>query len=549
MTHLDLQDTTSFTPLFQKILNNRGFIEATAIEQYISGGLESLTDPFQMKGMDVAVDLIRGCIDEQKTILIHGDYDVDGVTATALVSRTLEVLGAPFIPFVPDRMQDGYGVSERAIRENYEKGARLLITADCGVTAHSQIAAARSMGMDVVVIDHHRIPEEGLPNANAILNPRREDCSYPCKELSAAGLAFKLSQALIGERAFSFLDLAALSTVCDVAPLVEENRVIVKKGLEVLSKRSNPGIQALSSEASIKVRDMNVGHIGFMLGPRINAAGRMSSPEIALRLLMTSSDKEAKSLASILEQENKERQKEERQTLKEAVAIVEQTINFTRDRVIVVGKEGWHAGVIGIVAARLVDKFNRPAVVIAFEQGEGKGSGRSIKGFHLFNAMASCKDLFESFGGHEQAAGLSMSVKNLEVFRKQINEFAAKEYEGKTFKKKIPVEMDIALEDLRPGFVRELKLMEPHGVGNARPTFQTKGLQIKSVPKKLSPQTLKLWLTDGIFTLEALWSDRSREQFPALTQNTTVDVIYAVKTKVWDGIESLVLEVKDLTLA
>ncbi len=534
------------SPLFTALLEKRGFTDPGKIHAFFSADLHSLQDPFQMKGMAGAVELIRKSVRNRTLILVHGDYDVDGVTGTALMSRVLAVLGADFSTFLPHRSEDGYGVSARAIQKAHSKGARLLITVDCGITAHEQIALARSLEMEVIVIDHHRIPENGLPSASAILNPRQDNCAYAFKELSAAGLAFRLAEALLGPKAFDSLDLAALSTVCDVAPLIEENRVVVKYGLELLGKRANPGLCALSSAAGIKAASFNSGHLGFSLGPRINAAGRMSSPEIALRLLLTESPKEAESLAAILEEENKSRQKEEKQVQKEAVAEVERTFNFNRDRVIVAAREGWHPGVIGIVAARLVDQFHRPAVVIALEKGKGKGSGRSIKGFHLFNALDSCKPLFEEFGGHEQAAGLSILAANVAAFRARVNDYARDNYDPSIFEKKIPVDLEISFRDLGAGFVRELKRMEPHGAGNPRPAFLTRGLEIKTKPMMPWPQAFQFWLTDGVQTLEALWNDRAGTGISGFEKGNKIDLIYSLKTKTWNGQESLVLEVKQM---
>lgn len=546
MTGIGASPSLSFSPLFTELLKKRGFVDPEQIRVFFSADLQSLQNPLEMKGMPEAVELIRNASRNRTPVLVHGDYDVDGVTGTALMSQVLAFLEVDFSTFLPHRSEDGYGVSSRAIQNAHQKGAKLLITVDCGITAHEQIALARSLGMDVIVIDHHRIPENGLPPASAILNPRQNDCAYAFKELSAAGLVFRLAEALLGAQAFRFLDLAALSTVCDVAPLIEENRVVVKYGLELLGKRTNPGLSALSDGAKIRTAVFNTGHLGFALGPRINAAGRMSSPEIALRLLLSESPKEAESLAVILEEENKARQKEERQVLAEAVSEVERTVNFNRDRVIVAAREGWHPGVIGIVAARLVEQFHRPAVVIAFENGKGKGSGRSIKGFHLFNALESCKALFEEFGGHEQAAGLSILSANIAAFRAQVNDYARTQYAPSVFEKKIPVDLEISFGDLNAGFVRELKLMEPHGAGNPRPAFLTRGLEIKSKPQALSPQTIQFWMTDGNLTVEAIWNDRSRQGLSGFEKGMKVDLIYGLKTKTWNGQESLVLEVKQM---
>jgi single-stranded-DNA-specific exonuclease len=537
----------SFSPLFSKLLALRGFTDPAQLEAFLDLSLERLEDPYRMKGMAEAVERIRKALRNGEKILVHGDYDVDGVTGTALMARTLALLEADFSTFLPDRSEHGYGVSERAIEDGAKKGITLLITVDCGIAARKPLETARRLGMETLVIDHHRVPAEGLPPAAVILNPQQHDCTYPCKDLSAAGLVFKLSQALLGKRAFQFLDLAALSTVCDVAPLKQENRIIVKKGLELLSDRTHPGIRALASAASIKARDMNVGHIGFMLGPRINAAGRMSSPEIALRLLMTESDKEAESLASVLEEENKARQKEERQTVQEAIAQAERICNFNRDRVIVVAKDGWHAGVIGIVASRLVDKFHRPSVVIALDGAKGKGSGRSIKGFNLFNALDACKEHFVEFGGHEQAAGLSIMEDRVADFRAKVNQHARDHYDGKTFVREVPVDLEIRFEDLKTEFLTELELLEPHGAGNPRPIFMTRDLEIKSKPEKATYGDIyKFWVTDGTLTLEAVYSDRTGDGISFVQKGRRIHLAYTLKSKVWNGVPSLSLDVKEL---
>lgn len=539
----------SFSPLFTKLLSARGLTQAEDIEFFLSADLKDLHDPLLMKGVSGAAERIRQAVRSKEKILIHGDYDVDGITGAAVVARTLSKLEAICSVFLPDRKEDGYGVSEDAIRRGAGEGVKIIITVDCGITAKSQIELARSLGLDVIVIDHHKIPAEGLPPANFILNPLQEDCAYPFKELSAAGLAFKLSCALLGPEAHSLLDLTTLSTICDVAPLISENRILVKRGLEQLSKRTNPGLRALAASAKMRAREINVGHVGFMLGPRINASGRMSSPQIALRLLMTDSAREAQSLAQILEEENKARQREERQVLKEAIREAERTFHMNRDRVIVVARDGWHAGVIGIVAARLVERFHRPAVVIAIAKGMGKGSGRSIKGFHLYEAFAACAHLMEEFGGHAQAAGLVIREDQVADLRKKINEAAHEKYERDVFIKQTPVDLEISLSELRASFLDELKLLEPHGAGNPRPIFLTKGLRLRGKPLQISPQSYKFWLTDGTVTAEALWADRAELGSSWLSEAPEVlDIAYSVKTKIWDGIESLVLEVKEFKL-
>lgn len=499
-----------------------------------------------MKGLSAAVGRIQQAIRQGEKILIHGDYDADGITATAILGRTLNLLKADFATFLPERTRDGYGVSESAIRDARKLGTSLLITVDCGIAAHHEIQVACGLGMDVIVIDHHKIPAEGLPGTSMILNPQQTDCDYPFQGLTAAGLVFKLSQGLIENRVFRFLDLVALSVVSDVAPLVGENRILVKQGLKSIGETPNLGLQALAAVSGIRGKTMNVGHLGFILGPRINACGRMSTPDIALRLLMTENRKEAESLAHVLDEENKMRQREERQTLREAIWDVEHTVNFNRERILVVARDGWHQGVVGIVASRLAEKYHRPAIVIALEGDSGKGSGRSIRKFDLFRALQASGDVLEEFGGHELAAGLVVKKENLAEFRERINRYAQQEYSSDVFVKEVPVDLELSLSDFHSDFIQELKRLEPHGVGNPRPVFLTRGLEIKAKKTPAHAHSLQFWVTDGILTYEAVWQNRTGDGMPDLATGKTVDLFYTVKTRVWDGMESLVLEVKDI---
>jgi single-stranded-DNA-specific exonuclease len=536
----------SFTPLFMQLLRARGLEQPEAIQSFLYPETGHLENPFAMKGVREAAEMIRKAARERIPVLIHGDYDVDGITGTALMARTLEKLEAEFYCFLPERSQDGYGVSARCFEMAAEKKAGLLITVDCGITAHKAIDKARSLGMSTIIIDHHRITEQGLPEADIILNPLQSGCAYPFKELSAAGLVFKLSQALLGTQALDFLYLAAISTVCDVAPLTGENRILVKKGLEILSKRNQTGLNALMETGKLKAQILNTGHLGFMIGPRINAAGRMSSPEIALRLLLTGSAREAASLAKALEEENRIRQKEESQVTREACAQVEKTFHFNRDRVIVAAQKSWHAGVIGIAASRLVDRYYRPSIVIAIDGEKGKGSGRSIKGFHLFNALESCRDLFLEFGGHEQASGLSIEAGKIPELRRRINEYAHEKCGPDIFVRKIRADLEIQISELRSVFVRELELLEPHGAGNPRPVFLSRNLTVKTKCEKIYGDTYKFFVTDGTIMQEVLWQDPRGEMLPALAKGARLDLAYNVRSRNRDGLESLSLDAKHI---
>ncbi len=535
-----------YSPAFQKLLEKRGLTDPQAIESFLNPDLSRLHDPFLMKNMREVKARLEAAIRDKEKILIHGDYDADGITGVAVMVKMLEKLGGDFITFLPERERDGYGVSGEAIRKAHQEGARLLITIDCGITAREEIRLARSLGLEVIVIDHHRLPADGLPDTGFILNPLQEDCPYPFKDLSAAGLVFKLAQSMIGKSAAEWLDLVAISTISDIAPLRGENRTLVKFGLQALGERKNIGVQCLAEIAKLKSLKIDTGHVGFVLGPRINAAGRMSSPDTALRLLLTPSKREAASLANILNEENKARQRQEREMTREAIAKVERTVNFNKERVIVVDGREWHQGVIGIVASRLVEKYERPAIVISVEGGAGKGSGRSIKGFHLFNAMQSCAGQLEEFGGHEQAAGLSILEKNINRFRESINEYALANLDPAIMARAVSIDLEIGWKDLTSVFIQELGLMEPFGVGNPRPVFLTRRLRVRSSPRKVYGETYEVVVSGEGVNYPARINEKIMYRLAAGRPETKYDLAYSVRTRVWDGIETLSLDAKEM---
>jgi len=537
-----------FSPLFLKLLEKRGLLTPEAIQSFLFPDLKSLFDPFEMKGMSAAVERIRRAVIHRDPILIHGDYDVDGVTGTAIVAKLLEKLGATYSTFLPERERDGYGVSVRAIRESAASGTKILITVDCGVAAESQIKVARELGLDVIVIDHHRIPATGLPAANIILNPLQTDCPYPCKELSAAGLAFKLAQAFLGDDAFEFLDLAAISAIGDVVPLQSENRIIVKKGLEVIAAQKRVGIAALLAVSKIKTSKVSVGQVGFQLSPRINAAGRMSSPDVALRLLLTESLREASSLASILESENETRKTIERRCTKEAIEWVERTANFNRDKVLVAASDKWHVGVIGIVAARLVEKFHRPSIVIGFQEGVGKGSGRSIPGFNLFIALQYSSETLITSGGHAQAAGLSIQPSQVDAFRTKINQYAAENFDVKHLHRQVHEDLEIKFSELSEKFISEIAMLEPHGMGHSHPKFLSRGLKMISSPKKSPIGIYDAVVSQGSEKYVMQLKEDDYLKLIGLPQEGVFEAVYEVRKKSWNGVESIVLAAKQVEI-
>ncbi len=535
----------NFTKTFLELLAVRK-IEPSQIDEFLFPKLTSLHSPRTMKNFDKVRDRILNAVKNKEKILVHGDYDVDGVTSVAIMAKTLKVLGAKFETFLPERETDGYGVSENAVKYAKEKNVGLFITIDCGISAKTEVELAKSLSIDFAIIDHHRIPAEGAPDTEYIVDPQQNDCDYPFKDLTAAGLAFKFARELIGDKAFDFLDFVALSTISDVAPLTGENRVLVKFGLDKLSNRENVGVRELAIIAKVKTSKIDTAHVGFMLAPRINAAGRMSSANKSLKLLMTESKEEAEQIAKALDDENKERQKIEREATQNAIRKIEATVNFNREKVLVVSGEGWHRGVIGIVASRLVEKFELPAIVISTENGKGRGSGRSIKGFHLFNALASCENLLDAYGGHELAAGLSIKESNIQIFREKIQGFAEKYLTSDVLKKEVGFDLEITFADLTASFIAELELLAPHGIGNPRPTFFTRGLRLQSKPRKLYGETYEVALSDGRFFYQTQISEKIMRNVHGLTDDTSYGLIYTIKIKSWNGMDTVLLTAKDL---
>jgi len=529
-----------------QILMKRGLASVEDINKFLYGTIDDVYDPFLLKDMEKAVGRVKDAVANNETVLVHGDYDVDGVTSTALIGKALGTLGVANYLYLPERLKGGYGVSKKAVYYAREKKAGLIITVDCGISAYEEIDLAKSFGIDVIVTDHHRPAREDLPNAVAIVNPWRSDCSYPFKELSGVGIAYKLTKALgVGSKT-DYLDLVAFGTVCDLSTLVDENRILVKYGLQEMDTGSNPGLFALRKVAGVKGKKTNTGHLGFMLGPRVNASGRLGSADCALRLLVTNNSREADSLAVALDEENKERRKLEQLILREAIRKVDCEVNFNKEKIIVVWNSSWHLGVIGIVAQRLVERYNRPAIVISVDKSTGscRGSARSVKGFNVFEALTFCSDLLVEYGGHEYAAGIEVQVDNLESFREKINTYIIDLAEDHSFQKSFTVDAEITFADIDQGLLSGLELLEPYGRGNPKPLFLVRNLVCKERSIFLNKSTVKLWLTDGEYTYEAIWYKAPVDT--KIYKGEKLDLIFNLTKRGWCNREVTLLEVKDL---
>jgi len=463
-----------------QVLSARG-ISPKESPAFLEPRLEYLNDPFLMRDMDKAVERIITAVKESQKIMVHGDYDVDGVTSLSLLYRNLTSIGLNVIPYIPDRFTEGYGLSRQGIEKAKEEGISLIITVDCGITALEEIEMARKYGIDVIVTDHHE-PRETLPEATAIINPKVDN--YPFKDLAGVGVAFKLLEALYRKLSLNLnhlywdLDLVALGTVADIVPLVKENRVFVHFGLKILEKSKKAGIKSLKSVTGLNGK-VKPWHISFVLAPRLNAAGRLNHAIEAFKLLSTRDGLEALQLARELDKTNKERQGIERKILSEAEKMVRR-MDLDEDWVIVLGSEDWHEGVIGIVASKLVEQYNRPTILLSFTGGIGKGSGRSIQNFNLFNALLDLEKYLLSFGGHKMAAGLRLEKENLQDFRQALNKLAKERLKKEYFKPELYIDGEIRLPDINQDILSIYRKLSPFGMGNPQPVFVVKNVTVKN---------------------------------------------------------------------
>ena len=546
-----VQDTLSSALKISKVtaqlLANRGIVDAKAAGEFLNSSLSSCHDPFLLKDMRKAVERIREAISKNEKILVYGDYDVDGMTSVALVYSALKNLGAKVESYIPNRLEEGYGLNLSAIKKVHRIGASLIITVDCGIASFKEVEYASSLGIDTIVTDHHEIMEGRVPPAHAVINPLQKDCPYPFKHLAGVGLAYKLVKALYENTPFfaeDYLDLVSLGTVSDLVPLYGENRTLAKYGLEELNSRNRVGLNALMDVSGLTGKDISAGHIGFVLGPRINAMGRTGSPEKALELLLTKDPSEAAKLAKMLDTENRTRQKIEARILGEALAKVEKEVNFKYHNVIVLASEGWHPGVIGIVASRLVDRYYRPAILISLDGKLGKGSGRSIDRFHLFEYLFRCKDLLVTFGGHEAACGITIEKERIDEFRDRINGEAAKEVKEDMFSQKLDIDMDIPLHMLTEEVINEMENLSPFGMDNPRPILSSKNLVVKDGPRQIGRNGFKMWVTDNKITCEAVSFGKGNLDIPKC--GSGVDLAYMPSINNWQGLQSIQLELRDI---
>ena len=535
------------------LLAQRGLDTPEAARRFLRPALENLVDPLQLKGMAEAVDVIATVIRTGGGILVHGDYDVDGQCATGLLTRALRAAGARVTPFVPHRIRDGYDLGPAGIAAALAAGARLILTCDCGITALDAVDAARAAGLEVVVTDHH-LPGATLPRARAVIDPQQPGDRSGLTQLCGTGIAFKLVQALVpalglpANLPYHLLDLVALATVADVVPLTGENRILVRHGLRLIGESRWPGLRALIRTSGLEGREIRAGQVGFILAPRLNAAGRVGDAAEGLKLLLTDDPGEAMTLATRLEVLNTERQALDQRMLDEAMGMVEASCDPEKDAALVLAADGWHAGVVGIVASRIVERFGRPAFLIALDGEVGKGSGRSISRFDLHAALQHCGDLLDRFGGHHMAAGLTIRRGQLAAFRERFNAFARAQLTPADLAPEQRIDLVVDLGEASEELERLCRHLEPCGMGNPGPVFGARGVRLEGA-RRVGNGHLKATLISAGGRLGGIgfgWADRDG-WLERAARREPVDVAFRLEINEYQGEVSLQARIVALT--
>jgi single-stranded-DNA-specific exonuclease len=536
-----------------RLLCIRGLEDVSEARRFLSPSLADLHDPFTLADMPVAVERILGAIARKERIAIHGDYDVDGVTSTVILRRALEMLGADVIHFIPERLRDGYGLQPAALDRLHADAVKLVISVDCGIRGNDAARRACELGVDLIITDHHE-PDAELPQCVAVINPKRHDCRYADKNLAGVGVALKLVQALCARTGRvswlpGFVKVAALGTLADVVPLVGENRIIAKLGLEMLSKGPHKvGLRALLEASGLLHQEIDSYHVGFVIAPRINAAGRMSTPDIAARLLLAGDEgmsEEARELAGQLNTENLRRQEEEASIVAQATRIVETDPEVGARTVLVVAGDGWHRGVIGIVASKLVDAFHRPAIVISIDGDLAHGSCRSIPSFNILAALEKCGDVMTRFGGHKVAAGLTIESSRIRELRARVNEVADAALGPDDLRPRLWIDGSLTFRGINAQVASELTALAPFGAGNPTPMFRTSRVEIVDGPRRVKERHLKMALKqDGRVMRGIAWRALERESFVA-EHKSAIDLAFSLEQDTWNGEKYLQISVAD----
>jgi single-stranded-DNA-specific exonuclease len=532
-----------------QVLANRKILTAEAARTFLFGGLEGLHDPYLMRGMTEAVARILKAISGREKILIFGDYDVDGVLSVVMLFKALSSLGADVEYFIPERLRDGYGIKEHHAEIPVERGMGLVISVDCGIKAVEFTARAKEKGVDVIVTDHHR-PGETLPAAEAILNPVLEDSGYPDRDLAGVGVTFKLIQALLEKAGKAaglphYMKLVSIGTVADVAGLKGENRLFVKYGLKGLENVANTGLKSLIDACGLGHRKISEGDLGFRIGPRINAAGRMGMTDLAVRLFFCDSIEESLALVEQLEELNSRRQKTEEKIFEAAKGFIEERSLAAKYKCLVLGSQEWHRGVIGIVASKLKDYFHRPVLLFAYEDGKACGSGRSISDVPLIELLDDCRHLFLSYGGHRLAVGCTLPVERMGAFKEALNTLAETRITEEDLKRKIRIDAPLPFSAIDGRFLEHYSLLFPFGVGNPKPLFLTEAAEVLSEPQVLQRKHLKFLARQDGRVFEVMGWDKG-DWAHLLRRGSRVDLAYSLLPSEYMGEQRLSLSVEDL---
>ncbi len=523
-----------------QILVNRGIREPAQARSFLGPTADDLHEPFLLSHMDRAVDRIRTAVQAGERIAVYGDYDVDGLTATAVMVETLRALDAEPLWYVPDRIREGYGLRKTGIEKLARKGVDLIITVDCGTTAVDEARMIQELGIDLIITDHH-VPSDPLPSALALINPRR-DGSYPNGNLAGVGVAWKLATALLGdERAESMIDLAALGTVSDVVPLVGEHRFIVRRGLERIEAGLRPGLRALRRAARTEKRTVGSSELAFILGPRLNAAGRLGDPLPVVDLLTTGSDEQADVLASFLDRNNQLRQKIEQGVLGDAQA---QADRQSGDGPVVLSQKGWHLGVVGIVAAKLCERLGRPVFLLSEDGDIARGSGRAGEGIHLVKLLDHCEDVLTAYGGHAQAAGVTLRTDKIDAFRDRLQSAYAAAVVTGPQKEVVRLEAALEFRDIHMGLLRELAALEPFGCGNAEPIFGARQVDVLS-RNVVGKNHLRVRLRQGKTVLEGIAFSKA-DLWQWLREGDRIDIAFTPMEDTWNGRRTVKLRLEDI---
>ncbi len=499
-----LKKEAKAAPTLARLLVNRGIVTAESAETFLSPSISQLHSPYLMSGMKGAVDRLEAAIEKKEPILIYGDYDVDGTTAIVILKTAIELCGGAADFHVPHRIRDGYGMKDDVVEQAAANGVRLIISVDMGIRAFAPADTARRVGVDLIVTDHHLPGLDGIPNALAVVNPNQTGCEYPCKALCGAAVAFKLAQGLLERRRAgsdltrlltSFMKVVAIATVADAVPLIGENRVFAKLGLEALRSAVNPGLKALLDVAQLGGRPLTSGEVAFRVAPRINAAGRMDVARDVVELFSVKDPERAREIASRLDQLNAERQEEERRIMESIQRRLDEDASLKDAFCLVIDGDGWHRGVIGITATRVVERYGRPALVISRDGEEAHGSGRSIAPFHLLNALEACRDLFTRYGGHSHAVGFALEASRVPELKIQLDAYARQHLTLADFEPRLNYDAELSLDQVTPEFFQLLSRLEPFGVGNPEPVFTATGTRLMAPPRILKEKHVKLKLS------------------------------------------------------